>query len=180
MLSLADTQLRAVLLSHIASQLAEGNPGELMASGLNIEEIKGLGALSAYHLKRLAAMRTVKIAISVDENQIRAGLRQLGVLEDPKSLEVYFLRHGASSRMMRTFFKMGRKLTLQRRLQWGVRQPAGPVRLPEPTTRLKIFRYWQCLGEVKTRQNYYHLHKSFPDYTLSALEALIRNLENAL
>jgi len=177
MLVVRDTQVCSVVLNYIAAQLGEGCPGELGAAGLDLQHLADLRELSAFNLKQLAAMRQLKIVVSLDCLALKSGLRNLGLARDAKSLEVYFLRNGASCRMMRALFKMGRRDTLERRRQWGARQPRGKVRLPPVCSRPNIFKAWQAKPQVDLRMRYYQLHQIFPQYPIAALEAVVRSLE---
>lgn len=177
MLLVRDTQVRVMVLHYIAAQLGEGDPGELRAAGLDVQQLTAISELSAFHLRRLAATRRLKMAVSVDGRELAAGLRALGLVGEAKSLEMYFLRNGASCHMMRAMFKMARRTTLERRRQWGARQQAGNVRLPLLNARRKIFKAWQAAPDMNLQMRYYHLHQSFPQYTLSALEKVVRMLE---
>jgi hypothetical protein len=178
MLLLRDTQVCSVVLSYIAAQVGEGCPGGLREAGLDFQNLADLRELSAFNLKRLAAMRDLKIVVSLDCHALKSGLRNLGLVREAKSLEVYFLRNGASCRMMRALFKMGRRDTLERRRQWGARQPQGKVRLPPLGMRRNIFKVWQAKPQANLRLRYYQLHQTFPQYSIAALEAVVRSLEH--
>jgi hypothetical protein len=173
MVLLHDTQIRVAVLHYIAAQLGEGDPGELLEAGLEVQQLADLRELSAFNLRRLAATRQLRIAVSVDGRELTGVLRNLAGSGDAKTLEVYFLRHGASCRMMHALFKMGRKTTLKRRRQWGVRQPSGTVRLPPLYARLKIIKAWRATPEMNPRLRYFHLHQLFPYCRIAALEKVI-------
>lgn len=177
MLVVKDTQVCSLLLSYIAAQIGEGIPGELRDAGLEVQELAELRELSAFNLKRLAAMRQLKIAVTLDCHALRNGLRNLDLLQSTQALEVYFLRNGASCTLMRSLFKMGRRVTLERRRQWGAWKPRGKVRLPSQSVRLRIFRVWQDSAVSGLRMRYYQLHQAFPNYSIAALESVVRLLE---
>lgn len=177
MLSLHDTQIRMALLNYISVQLGDGDPGELRAAGLEIEQLVYLRELSAFNLKRLAAMRQVQMSVCVESAGLKAGLRSLGLTGETKALETYFLRNGASWRLMRSLFKMGRKHTYKRRRQWDARQQPGNVRLPSLNIRRRIYRAWAERPDRNLRMRYYRLHQAFPQYTIAALEKLVLKLE---
>lgn len=180
MLPLKDRPVRLALLNYICTQLAEGNPGELRACGLEAQQLAQLRDLSAFNLRRLAAMPQVAFALSVDGNGLKAGLRALGLTSEAKALEQYFLCNGASSRMMTALFRMRRKVTHRRRLQWGAKLSAGNVRLPPLNTRIQIFRAWHAQPDRSLRLRYYHLHQQFSQYPIAALECVVRTLEASL
>ena len=80
-------------------------------------------------------------------------------------------------RLMAELFKMRRKITHRRRQQWGVKLPAGNVRLPPMNTRIQIYRAWQAQPERSLRLRYYHLHQQFSQYPIAVLECVVRMLE---
>jgi hypothetical protein len=177
MLPLHDTHIRTALLNYISVQLGDGDPGELRAAGLEIEQLGCLRELSAFNLKRLAAMRQVQISVCFESDGLKAGLRSLGLTGETKALETYFLCNGASWRLMRSLFKMGRKSTYKRRRQWDAWQQPGNVRLPSLRTRQRIYRAWTERPDKNLRTRYYRLHQAFPQYTIAALENVVRKLE---
>ncbi|MCC6243940.1 MAG: DUF2857 family protein, partial [Gemmatimonadaceae bacterium] len=112
MLRLHDVQVRLVLLNHVTVRLADGQPDELDAAGIETEQLSHLRQLSALDLSRLAAMRSLTIGIAFDSAELKAGLRAVALANEAKALENYFIRHGASTQLMSSLFKMRRKLTL--------------------------------------------------------------------
>ena len=179
MLPLSDTHVRLILLSHIAVRLNGNDPAELLAAGIETEQLEHLKELSAGDLHRLAAMREPMIALTVDGHKLKAGLRALALTNEAKTLETYFIRHGASWRMMKKLFKVRHKLTLQRRREYGVRRPPGRAPLPDFNTRKRIWRAWAAIGDPDPRAHYYQLHRSFPDLSLEVLATVIVKFEKS-
>lgn len=177
MLPLKDRQVRVALLTHICAQLGEGNPGDLRRCGLDVQHLAQLRELSAHNLRRLAAMPQVGLSVAVDGGGLKAGLRALGLTSEAKALELYFLCNGASTAMMAALFRMRRKVTHMRRLQWGTKMLAGNVRLPPAHTRVQIYRAWHAQADRSPRLRYYHLHQQFPQFPIAALERVVRMLE---
>jgi len=178
MLPLLDAQVRLILLNHIAVRLNGSDPEALRATGIQTEELQRLRALSAADLHRLAAMRAPMIAIAVDGHKLKAGLRALALSHEAKTLETYFIRHGASWRMMKTLFKVRHKLTLQRRREYGVRRPPGRTPLPDFPTRERVWRVWAAISEPDPRARYYQLHQTFCGLSLEVLAAVVSEFEN--
>ena len=174
MLPLSDRTLRLVVLHHLALREAEGKGEDLHCAGLAAEQLAELRELSAVDLYRLAGMREVAIAISVDAVGLRAGLHTLASINESQALETYFLRHGASARMMHALFKMRHKVTRQRRRELGAWRPGGRFCLPDPPTRERIFQSWCELDEANPRLRYLRLHQSFPHFSLAVLETAVR------
>jgi hypothetical protein len=180
MLPLQDAQVRLLLLNHIAAGLKRGSSAELREAGIDIEQLQSLKTLCAEDLHRLAKMRVPAISVTVDTQGLRAGLRALNVINEARALEDYFIVHGASWRQMKSFFKMRHKLTLQRRLELGVRRAEGRMQLPTMVTRERIWRTWARLDAEHPRDRIYRLHQAFPHLTLEALDLVITELERDL
>ena len=177
MLPLHDTQVRLVLLNHVTTRLADARPGELDAVGIGNEQLDRLRQLSAIDLNRLAAMRTLTIGISLDGEALQAGLRTVALIKEAKTLEVYFIRHGASTRLMSALFKIRRKLTLKFRRDFGVCRPSGRVPLPDYATRERIYRVWRSITDPAPRIRYYQLHQAFLHLPIAVLEVVIRDFD---
>ncbi|OQC17866.1 STY4526/YPO1902 family pathogenicity island replication protein [Candidatus Skiveiella danica] len=177
MLPLHDTQVRLVLLNHVTTRLAEARPDELDAVGIGNEQLDRLRQLSALDLNRLAAMRTLTIGISLDGEALQAGLRTVALVREAKALELYFIRHGASTRLMSALFKIRRKLTLKFRRELGVCRPSGRVPLPQYATRERIYRVWRSIADPAPRVRYFQLHQAFLHLPIAVLEVVIRDFE---
>ncbi len=177
MLPLHDTQVRLVLLNHVTVRLAEGRPDEIHAVGIETDQLAHLRRLSALDLNRLAAMRTLTIGITLDGEALQAGLRTVALVNEAKALETYFIRHGASTRLMSVLFKIRRKLTLKRRQDFDARRPAGRVPLPDHATRERIYQAWRAIGDPAPRVRYYQLHQAFQHIPIAVLEVVVRDFE---
>ncbi len=177
MLPLLDAQVRLVLLNHVAVRLAEGEPTVLHAAGIDTEQITRLRQLSALDLNRLAAMRDFVIGVAFDATGLRAGLRAVALANELRAMEAYFISNGASCRMMSEFFKIRRKVTLNRRRNCGAVRPSGRVPLPGYETREQIYRTWLNLKEISPRERYYRLHQAFPHFAIAILEASVQECE---
>ena len=134
MLLLLDPHIRLVLLNHLALRLSEAALDELDAFGIPIEKIERLWQLSITDLNRLAAMRTLTIGIVLDGRALQECLRTVALVIEAKTLEAYFIRHGASTHLMSVLFKMRPKLTYKFRRDLGVRRFSGQVYLPDDAT----------------------------------------------
>jgi hypothetical protein len=177
MLPLLDAQVRLVLLHHVTVRLAEAEPGEVRAAGLDREQLGRLRQLSALDLGRLAAMRGLAIGVALDHAGLKSGLRTLALVKEAKALEAYFIRHGASWQMMSALFKVRRKLTLEQRRACGAWRPPGRLALPDFATRDEIFRAWVAIREPNPRVRYLRLHQAFPQLAIAVLEAVVRDFE---
>ncbi len=177
MLPLHDTQVRLVLLNHVTLRLAEARPDELDAFGIANDQLAHLRQLSALDLNRLAAMRTLTIGVALDGEALQAGLRTVALVNEAKALEAYFIRHGASTHLMSSLFKIRRKLTLKCRRDLDARRPSGRVPLPDYAMRERIYQVWRSIGEPAPRVRYYQLHQAFAQLPIAVLEVVIRDFE---
>ena len=178
MLPLLDTQVRLVLLNHVAVRLAEANPDELHAAGIENEQVARLRQLSALDLNRLATMRDLNIGVSFDAAGLTVGLRAVSLVNEAKALEAYFICHGASWQMMSALFKIRRKVKLRRRRDCGAWRPSGRFPLPDTALRERIYRAWHAIEEPNLRVRYYRLHQAFPNLSIAVLEAVAREFED--
>jgi len=174
MLALYDAQVRLVLLNHVAVCLSDGQLERIRAAGIKVDQLTRLRQLSAVDLSRLAAMRGLRIGVAFDGAALQVGLRAVALVNEARALEAYFIRHGASTRLMKTLFKYRRKLTHTRRREFGAWRPAGRPAMPDRATRASIYRTWLSIAEPTPRIRYYRLHREFPDIPIAVLEAVIR------
>ena len=177
MLPLRDPQIRLALFHYVAARPAGAQLRELRAAGIEHEQLEVLRRLSPPDLARLAAMRELTIGVAFDAARLKEGLRALALVNEAKALEAYFIRHGASYRLMRTLFKVRRKVTYRRRRESGAWRPAGRMHLPTYATRERIYRTWRGIQDPSPRLRYYRLHQAFQHYAIAALESIIREFE---
>ena len=180
MLAVDDPQVRLVVLNHVTVSLAAAPPEVLLEAGIAEDQLGLLRQLSAMDLGRLAGMRHLTIGISVDGNALQAGLRLVQMVNEVKSLQNYFIRHGASTGLMAALFKLRRKLTLQRRRELGVPRRSGRLSLPDHVTRERIARVWRSIQDPTLRGRYFQLHQAFPGLSIAVLEVVVRDAEAPL
>ena len=104
MLAVDDPQVRLVLLNHVTVCLAAAPPEVLSQAGIAEDQLAHLRQLSALDLTRLAGMRHVTIGVSLDGDTLQAGLRVVSLVNEVKTLENHFIRHGASTALMQALF----------------------------------------------------------------------------
>ena len=177
MLAVLDQQIRLVLLNHVAVRLEGAESAEVRASGIETELLARLRQLSTLDLNRLAGMRALTIGVAFDPAGLKAGLRAVALMNEANALESYFIRNGASCRMMASFFKMRRKVTLQRRRESGAGRPSGRLKLPDYLVRERIYRKWLTLDGTDPRSRYQRLHDTFQQYSIAVLEAVVCEFE---
>jgi len=173
MLPIADVQIRIVLLTHLAARLAKGSPAELAAVGIQPAQLDRLRRLSTTDLNRMASMRQLNVGVALDPRSLEFSLDALRLVNEHLALEAYFIRNGASVKMMRQFFSLARDVTRERRRVYGNARSVGRVRRPEPRLCERIYQVWQSLPTVSLRDRYHRLHQRFPDISLEILAAVI-------
>lgn len=177
MLPLYDPHIRMLLLQHVAMRLTHSPGWEVHAAGLKLDQVAILQEMSAVDLGALAAMRHLTIGVEVDGPSLDADLRAALLSRDARWMEAYFLRHGASWRMMRTLFKVHRRLTHARRRESGVARQSGRITMPAPALRERIYQTWCGIDEPMQRMRYYRLHQRYPQWPIEALELIVRQYE---
>lgn len=177
MLALQDGPLRLMLLTHLVSRLQQGATDELLKAGIEPDQINRLRTLDASDIKRLAALPHTMVGLALDGKAVNSGLRHLAVIKDLRGLEDYFIRHGASPRMMKMLFTMSANTTRTRRQALGQKGINGRPVLPTMDVRDRIHRFWAAHTQVDHRNRYYQLHQAFPAYRFDTLHSVIIEYE---
>ncbi len=124
MLPLVDAQVRLVLLNHVAVRLAEAQPSDLQAVGIENEQLARLRQLSALDLSRLAAMRDLTIGIAFDAVGLNAGLRAVALVFGTSTL-TYEQLNADANRLARLLIREGVRPGGRTRLR--VQTPSSPA-----------------------------------------------------
>ncbi|MDP2708309.1 MAG: STY4526/YPO1902 family pathogenicity island replication protein [Burkholderiales bacterium] len=177
MLALQDGPLRFMVLTHLVSRLRQGAADEFLKAGVKPDQINRLRTLEASDIKRLAALPHTMIGLALDGEAVNSGLRHLAAIKDLHGLEEYFIRHGASPRMMKTLFTMSFKTTRTRRQALGQKGINGRPVLPTMDVRDRIHRFWAAHTQLDPRSRYYQLHQAFPAWPFNTLHSVIIEYE---
>jgi len=177
MLPLHDGQLRLLVLNHLVSQLQEGSGSDWQVEGFAPEQLDCLRQLSMSDIKGLASMRHPQIRLVLDGASFATGLRNLALLKDMKCLQNYFIRHGASPVMMKSFFKIPESVAISHLRAQGHKVQRGRPQLPPRIIRDRIHRFWVAHEQLDIRTRYYRLHQTFPSFTLHALSGVVSELK---
>lgn len=177
MLDVTDPQVRTVLLHHVSQRTTQVHASELLRVGLNGAQLKMLRRLSVHELERLASTHAVRISIDLDLEALESALRKVTLVDEALEMQTYFVRHGASVRLMAALFKMSRNATHRLRRELGVTHPSGQLALPHPDDRSRILRCWRFTKDLMPKERYLRLHQSFPVHPMGALELVIRQAE---
>ena len=174
MLHLRDPQVRLVILSHLAWRAAAAEKAELIEAGIAEKFVRRMRALSVEELIDLAQLPWLPVSVVFDFSRVEAALRAVSLQKEAKSLELYFLRNGASSRMLHALFRKTVKTTLRRRRECGAWFPPGRARLPRAAIRDQIVRLWASIRDRDPRIRYFKLHREFPEFPIAVLETVVR------
>ena len=174
MLQLRDPQVRLVVLSHLAWRAAAAEKAELVKAGIEERFVRHMRALSVEELLDLAEVPWLPLSVVFDFSRVDAALRAVALQKEAKSMELYFLCNGASSRMLYRLFRKTVKTTLRRRRECGAWRPPGRARLPRAAIRDQIVRVWSSMRETDPRIRYFKLHRQFSEFPISVLETVVR------
>lgn len=177
MLPIIDPQLRAALLNYLTVRLIDATPDEVEAAGLSADQLTLLGELSTADLNDLAAKPEPCIGMSIDGRRLASSLRAVALHREAKTIERYFLVHGASWQLVRALFHLSRNAQRERRRSLGVERVGGYLALPGPSQCERIRRRWVLLEGRPLRERYYALHRQFPSYPIATLERVVSQLE---
>lgn len=180
MLEVTDPQVRTVLLHHVSQRSLQVDAAELLRAGLSSAPLKMLRRLSVHELERLACTHAVRISIVLDAQALEGALRKVTLVDEALEVQTYFVRHGASVRLMAALFKMSRNSTHRLRREFGVMHPSGQLALPHPDERSRILRSWRATKDLEPRQRYLRLHQSFSVHPIGALELVIQQADEWL
>ena len=174
MVPLVDSHIRFVLLSHLAFRMSDQELERARLGEGETERIVRLRELSVLDIGRLSGMQSVGLSLVLDGGSLEEGIRALAHVSERRALEAYFLRHGASWRLMANLFKVPRRDTLLRRRVNGARRRPGRFRLPDADLRERIHLVWLSHMGCELRERYWRLHQHFPQLSFSELEAVLR------
>ena len=175
--ALQDGSLQLMVLTHLVARLQQGAADEFLQAGIERDQIDRLRTLDASDIKRLAALPHPMIGLALDGESVNSGLRHLAVIKDVQFLEEYFIRHGASPKMMKTLFTMAFETTYTRRQALGQKGLYGRPVLPTIDVRDGIHRFWAAHANLDPRSRYYQLHRAFPAYRFDTLHSVIIEFE---
>lgn len=175
---LRDPNVRLVMLSHLAHRAV--TDADTLGESVSVEQnhITRLRELNAVDLMTLAEQPVLEMGVALELDRLDAALRHCALLRQARTLEAYFIRHRASTRLIRSLFRISRAAIHRRRRELGVAWSSGRPRLPSRSVRERVVRTWHSSGQSDLRLRYYSLHLSFPEYAMAVLEAVVRSEED--
>ena len=179
MLALQDGLLRLMVLTHLVARLQQGSADEFLQAGIEIDQINRLRTLNTSDINRLAKLSHPLIGLELDGESVDIGLHQLAVIKDVQFMQEYFIRHGASAKMMKTLFTMPFGTTRMRREALGQKGVNGRPILPTIDVRDRIHQFWAAHANLDSRSRYYQLHQTYPEYRFDTLDSVIVEYERS-
>lgn len=185
MLAVNDPTLKRLLLELIVEKIDSDGMDELLKSGFTPDFLDAMRHRPARDLIQIANTSQLQIQVSLAPQIITNLLTRLDMVRRDTTLREYFVRHGASSELVCTLFKLSvdefRRL---RDLLFDGVVPSGRARLPATKVRDQIHVTWRNLERempnASTRELIYRLHKAYPDYTISALHMTLNEFGDAM
>ena len=179
MFAIQDGPIRLIVLTHVVARLQQIATDDLLQAGIEPDQVDRIRTLDASDIERLAALPLPRIELALDRLSVNSGLRQLAILKDVHFLEQYFIRHGASPKMMKALFTMRFSTTRALRQELGLKSRYGRPVLPKIDIRDRIHESWAAHTKLNIRQRYYQLHKAFPQHRFDTLHAVITEFDRS-
>lgn len=176
-LPLQDGLLRLMVLTHLVARLHQDGAGEFLKAGVDPNQIDRLRTLDTSDINRLATLPDRIVELALDGSSMSSCLRRLAAIKDAQFLEDYFIRHGASPKMMKAFFTMPFETTRARRQALGQKGVYGRPVLPAMDVRDRIHRFWAAHAHLDPRSRYYQMHRAFPTFRFDTLDSVIVEYE---
>lgn len=119
------------------------------------------------------------IKISVDNDVLFSALDECRKHCETRELFVAFLGRGASNSMIAKFFPVCETEAKNIRKEYGVSDICGRKKMPHFDVQWAIWHTWKKLGMPDMRKRYLALSDLFPNFSLSELDAILRELDKA-
>lgn len=180
MLAVTNPMLKRLVLEDIVERIDRGGIDSLLECGLTPDFIDMIRRRPARDLIHIASIGQLQINVSLEPGKVVSHLKQLDWLRQDAEIREYFIRNGATQRMlMRTFKISSADLRVLREQLLDGETVGGRTRMPEPDVRDAIHSEWARLQTAfeHEREQIYHLHQRFPDYTIAALASTLSEFD---
>lgn len=171
--AISDPALKRALLQHLLEQEQTSIPDDL-ANFLNELRTRPLRDFLA-----LTNARTLRVSIFL--GGVASSLQHLETRNDEEALLQYFVKSGASRKMLQRFFSISAEQA--GRLCRAAGNLGGRPRLPDINERDRIHAAWHRLQEdpslISLRDRMYALHQQFTSQPLKALEAVLNEFDSS-
>jgi len=164
--AISDPNLKRALLQHLLEQEQEAIPGELADF---LCELRGR---PLQDFLALTSARTLRVSIYL--GGVVSSLQHLEAQNDQEALLSYFVKHGASRKMLQRFFSISGDRAAKLCQGVGV---VGRAKLPPVSERDRIHACWHDLqtsmATAPVRDRMYSLHQQFASHSIRVLEAVL-------
>lgn len=158
------------LLEIVAKIETRSGLDELLQHGIDPELIDLIRNRPARDLREIAAhLRTA--CLTFDQTELRHTLQQLDMMRRDREKFEYFVKHGASRQMCRSFFRISLAEIKEYQEALLGTIGGGRVSLPPHEQRDEIHHVWSAIqrDHEKIRDQLYELHVRYPAYTIESL-----------
>lgn len=176
-IDIKDPTIKRILIEHMVEQIDHGNIDQLLKSGFSAELLDNLRHRPSRDFINLART-ALDIKFTLSEAVLDSGLRLLDMRRSHDMLQEYFIIHGASRRMVCSYFKLSQDeyRGLREVLRPG-ESSGGRTPMPPEHVRDQIHAAWHEIQRDKAsepcRVRVYELHKRFSDLRISVLQQTI-------
>jgi len=128
-------------------------------TAISSEAREKLQALTMQDMDLLAGCRCRIFSISLCEDELDRALRRVDLVKRDIRLVHEYIRHGASTAMMKTLFSMNREDTARLRGKLGVPNQGGRPSKPLPYEASQIWSLWCSSRQMDERDRFLHVAK---------------------
>jgi hypothetical protein len=178
-----DPALKLAILAHMIEKIDGGGLDELLAAGVSPAFIDDLRRRQARDVGHAARQAICRVEVIVDTAQVQQCFDRIDQTRRDEQIKEYFIRHGASSTLLRNLFKLSKSAVNELRQALGLEQetPVGRPRLPEEAVRDQIHVVWQQIRTAKphasTREQFHQLHQRLNEHHPNVLWAAIEEFD---
>lgn len=172
MLQIKDPLIKRLLLEQIVEEIDGGGIDGLLRAGFSAEFLDSMRHRSARDLIRIAAL-PINLHVRFEEDSVASFLSRLDSSRKSAKMCEYFIRHGASVRMMCDLFRLSAEDVRALRAQLLDAEDATRGRMPPARERDRIHESWHALKtahpKASFRDQVYRLHQQFHGLQIDAL-----------
>ena len=176
-IQIKDPTIRRLLIEHMVEQIDGGDIDLLLHAGFSPTFLDNIRHRPCRDFIQLA-QTSIDIRIQLSEHGVDSGLRLLDMRRGFAAQLEYFIIHGASRRMVCSYFKLSHDE--YRRLREVLRPgdgQGGRTPMPQPSVRDEIHHAWyeiqKSMADAPIRERIHALHQRYVSLRISALQQTI-------
>lgn len=178
-LPVRDPLARLLLLSQLIATIDQGDHdqlADLLGCGFTPDLIQQLRAMTIADAVRFTT-DACGFSVTIDAHAMRRRFAHVERTRTDQQLVEYFVRHGATPRLMSALFRVGVNdvRRLRRLLAPSTARGGRPRALSEPL-RAAVTQAWDRIRNTQCsdRQRLWLLHQQFNDQSIASLESVVR------